>query len=483
MSKNNQLAIVQKDVALDETAQHAIDAVKRLKDMMIVLKAQELKEGIDYGVIPGTGKKPTLYKPGMEKVMRMLSVIPQFRFETKIEDFDKGLFHYVIECTLVDVEFGSVIPGARGVGSCSSYESKYRYRWVFANQLSGGIDPSTLRSRKTRRGDMQYQIPNPDIFDQANPVLKVAKKRALGDAVNGAAAISEFFNLDLEDYTIVVDGEVEGNTVVEGEYTTVTEPTGQNGMQGGETTEHDLMPAVLNALKAAGHVVTEVSVKPRLGLAADETLTAAKMKALGFEHTNHVGNRVAWMIVHNEALQSARTYLKMNPAVEAINTDDEFLTVFHAARSDAKGKTGEYGTSAEQIAAFLLDYLAAQNPPEAQPVKEVLPDINLDWDESEQFYLKELSVNAKKDTVLAGFKNAMNKELQVIPYELDGFKERNLIPAHIWAEFEASDFTRTEYDLTDPDYLIRYTVLAYEPDSNKIKDIVRVDATPAELEV
>lgn len=43
------------------------------------------------------------------------------------------------------------------------------------------------------------KVENPDIFDQMNTIDKVAQKRALGSAIKGAANVSEFFTVDLED--------------------------------------------------------------------------------------------------------------------------------------------------------------------------------------------------------------------------------------------------------------------------------------------
>ena len=51
-------------------------------------------------------------------------------------------------------------------------------------------------------------IPNPDISDQVNTILKIAKKRAFIDATLLAVNASEFFSQDLEDFA---DAEVVDN--------------------------------------------------------------------------------------------------------------------------------------------------------------------------------------------------------------------------------------------------------------------------------
>ena len=237
-------------------------AVKTLHNLMVGLRTDVLLPDIDFGVIPGTGTKPTLYLPGMEKVMRALYAVPEYIERCVIRDYEKGIFHYEYECRLLDAVTGENLPGGRGLGMCTSHESSFRWRWVKAEQLPKGTDKETLEKRPgsisefcfavdkaetsgqygkpdeywqafkdaiasgkarkikrpTKKGEADaweistdvYRIPNPDIYDQVNAILKRAKKRALGDAVKGAAAISEFFTVDLEElhhYDDVVEGE------------------------------------------------------------------------------------------------------------------------------------------------------------------------------------------------------------------------------------------------------------------------------------
>lgn len=243
--------------------------VKTLHNLMVDLRNDVLIVDIDYGIIPGTGDKPTLYLAGMEKIMRALYVVPEYIERHVIRDYDKGIFHYEYECRLVDCVTGQAIPGGRGLGMCTTMESSFRWRWVKAEQLPQGIDRESLEKRpgsisefafavvagktsgqyakpaeywqsfreaiasghakptkrKTKDGTEKdaweistdvYRIPNPDIFDQINAVMKRGKKRSLGDAVKGAAAISEFFTVDLEELHRFDD-------VVEGEYVVLDE--------------------------------------------------------------------------------------------------------------------------------------------------------------------------------------------------------------------------------------------------------------------
>ena len=73
---------------------------------------------------------------------------------------------------------------AEGVGEASSYESKYRYRWVYESDVPKGLDKESLvnrifKNKKTGAEYAKYRIENSDLIDQWNTILKMAKKRAL----------------------------------------------------------------------------------------------------------------------------------------------------------------------------------------------------------------------------------------------------------------------------------------------------------------
>lgn len=138
-------------------------------------------QGEDYGVIPGT-PKPTLLKPGAEKLCDVYALSPQYDVTHRVEEWDKPLFSYEVRCTLVSRQSGIVI--AQGVGSCNSYEKKYRYR---------------------RDGSE-----NPDPFTLVNTLLKMAKKRALVDAVLSATRSSGIFTQDIEDLDLGDRGDAAG---------------------------------------------------------------------------------------------------------------------------------------------------------------------------------------------------------------------------------------------------------------------------------
>lgn len=120
-----------------------------------------LKKDQDFGIIPGT-QKPTLLKPGAEKIQMLFGVTSEYEEIERIQDYDKGFFAYTIRCTLS--QNGTKI--TEGMGHCNTKEKKYVKQ-----------DPFTL----------------------ANTCLKMAKKRAQIDATLTIASLSEVFTQDIED--------------------------------------------------------------------------------------------------------------------------------------------------------------------------------------------------------------------------------------------------------------------------------------------
>lgn len=153
-----------------------------------------LKAGHDYDVIPGT-LKPTLLKPGAEKILMLLGLTSEYEILEKIEDYDKGIFAYTVRCILS--KSGRKV--TEGLGSANSKEDKYRWRWVSEDELPPGVDKDMLKKRTARSGEILYKVENDEIFSQANTILKMAKKRAQIDAVLTVAALSEIFTQDIED--------------------------------------------------------------------------------------------------------------------------------------------------------------------------------------------------------------------------------------------------------------------------------------------
>ena len=163
---------------------------------------QYMVKGVDFGSpFPGSDKM-SLLKPGAEKVCRLAGVADRYEVLESICDYDKGLRMVTIRCNLANLATDQIVTS--GMGECSSYESKYRYRWVYIREVQElGLVPGTLlsRTRTGRNGGeyTQYRLENTDIVDQFNTVVKMARKRAMVDAALGIARLSEIFTQDGDD--------------------------------------------------------------------------------------------------------------------------------------------------------------------------------------------------------------------------------------------------------------------------------------------
>jgi len=233
-------------------------AVQRKDGVNLFIK-KVMIEGEDYGAIPGAGTKKVLLKPGAEKLCSIFGMSVTYAEDKIIEDWtgDKhggeALFYYSYRCQL---SRGGKFMG-EAIGSCNSWESKYRYRWVpievaklrkdfDALQVRGGVTSKfeadwaierkestgqygkpesywqlfedgkkngTAKRVKDRKmgqkkhdgweitmDQTQYRVPNPEISDTINTVQKMAQKRALVAAVLVVTNCSDAFTQDIEDF-------------------------------------------------------------------------------------------------------------------------------------------------------------------------------------------------------------------------------------------------------------------------------------------
>lgn len=167
----------------------------KVRDFQKVVRELFL-EGHDYGVIPGTGSKATLLKPGAEKLIKLLGLADTYDFLDRVEDWDREFFNYTVRCRLVSLQTGQIV--AEGLGNCNSRESRYRWRWAWPRDLSDA-EKIGLKTRKTSTGSTQYRVENDDVASSINTIIKMAKKRAQVDAALSAGRLSDLFTQDLED--------------------------------------------------------------------------------------------------------------------------------------------------------------------------------------------------------------------------------------------------------------------------------------------
>jgi hypothetical protein len=199
-------------------------AAVRRHNFMTEVARNLMVSGVDFGVIPGT-TKPTLLKPGAERLCTLFGLSPELHEVAAIEDWDgqgeghgEPLFYYHYRVRLVK---NGILLG-EGDGSCSSRESRFRYR-AAERRCPKCSKPAIIKGReeygggwlcfgkkggcgaKFKAGDPAIEaqpadrVANPDIADAVNTIQKMAHKRALVAAVLIATNASEFYSQDLED--------------------------------------------------------------------------------------------------------------------------------------------------------------------------------------------------------------------------------------------------------------------------------------------
>jgi hypothetical protein len=184
----------------------SVQSIKDHMDQIHKLMETVMKEDEHYGVIPGT-KKKSLYKQGAEKLSMMFRLSPEY----KIENIDLGEGHREVRTSVKIIHIPTQTIIAEGVGSCSTMESKFRYRNIAED--TGEEIPKDSKERKAFYKSqglgmkkingtwcwVKFQVvENPDIADVYNTVLKMSKKRAHIDGILTATAASDIFTQDYE---------------------------------------------------------------------------------------------------------------------------------------------------------------------------------------------------------------------------------------------------------------------------------------------
>lgn len=157
-----------KEIQIFNPEDTAMSVEKLKKQIQIIhqLMREVMKKGLHYDTIPGCGPKPTLLKPGAEKICLTFRLAPSYQITRTDRELHR---EYEIICTLTYITTGIV--AGQGVGCCSTMENKY------------------LRAKSKTTHP-------PDVY---NTCLKTAKKRALVDAILTCTAASDLFAQDIEE--------------------------------------------------------------------------------------------------------------------------------------------------------------------------------------------------------------------------------------------------------------------------------------------
>lgn len=187
---------------------------------MAQIQLKLMKKDVDYGLIPGTGDKPTLLKPGSETLLQFYGLVPTF--ESILERGDGATaprIRYHVKCRLHLGSADGPVVGS-GEGAANSSERKYRYRTAELTCPKCGVMGTVTKSKRSgwfcwaKKGGCGAEFPdgdpsiekqergkviNPDPDDADNTLLKMAEKRAQIDATLRTTATSGLFTQDVED--------------------------------------------------------------------------------------------------------------------------------------------------------------------------------------------------------------------------------------------------------------------------------------------
>lgn len=270
--EDNKSIIVQSEIQMlpmERLQQNYNNLVKFSKDI--------LKDGQDYGVIPGVDK-PSLLKPGAEKLRLAYGLQTKTELVKEILDFDRPYLDFTYRTTVLDGQGRTL---AECEGNTNSYEPKWRYVWVAEHDVPAHLHKIELKSkqvtvsefkfalskketsgsygkpaeywakfekaiadgkakeiqRDTKNGKKPaweisttyYRIPNPDVIGLKNTLMKMAQKRSFVGAIMIATGASEFYTQDVEDMKEVI--------IEEAEYTVQSKPVENPPQKKTETVE------------------------------------------------------------------------------------------------------------------------------------------------------------------------------------------------------------------------------------------------------
>ena len=240
----NEIAVRSYEVVnFEETAMSKDRIMNQLRIVNDVMTSV-MRDGEHYGVIPGCGTKPSLLKPGAEKLSLTFRLAP--RYEIIKNDLGSGHREYEITCNLYHIPTGQFV--GSGVGACSTMEGKFRFRggekegtgrpvpkeyWNYKKAGDNAKAQALIGGKGFMPGKIDgsweicsigEKIEHDNPADYYNTVLKMAKKRAHVDAILTATGASDIFTQDVEDMPEVIPQPVKTETKPD-----IKQPSEKNG--------------------------------------------------------------------------------------------------------------------------------------------------------------------------------------------------------------------------------------------------------------
>jgi hypothetical protein len=210
------------EVQVYEAMPLSADQIRSQVNLIQEVMKSVMRENEHYGKIPGCGDKPSLLKPGAEKLMFTFRLVA----DPEVEVFDlyhptvQGHREYRVKVKISSIN-GTYMGG--GIGSCSTMESKYRFRGGEKKGTGQPIPKEYWNLRKEGKNneaqeligghgfshgkingnweicEIGEKVEHDNPADFYNTCEKMAKKRALVDATLTVTAASDIFTQDIEE--------------------------------------------------------------------------------------------------------------------------------------------------------------------------------------------------------------------------------------------------------------------------------------------
>lgn len=209
-----------------------IEEIKKRRDAKRIFKEEVMQDGMHFRTIPGSDK-PALLKPGAELLLKEMGLYAELSDEESptrdllgIQHNGEPYINYRRICRIwrqTGFTKDDRVLVAQASGSCNSWEVKYRYReskrlcpecktdaiikgnadfgggWVCWAK-KGGCGTKFMDQDQRIIGQKPGRVPNPDVAELDNTILKMGDKRALVAATLVATGCSDIFTQDIEDF-------------------------------------------------------------------------------------------------------------------------------------------------------------------------------------------------------------------------------------------------------------------------------------------
>lgn len=192
------------EVALSRPVMELAMAIELFKEIATFV-ANAMVDGVDYGKVIQGDSKPSLMKPGSEKLMIWWGLTPEFIVNKEVIDTPEGQIISVDSICILRDKRGAVKGWCQA--NCNSGENKYRnnYEWVPQWEIPDGTDVSKLevKTLKKKSGGTfkKYRLEKPlNPWNHFNTITKMSQKRAIVGATLQATGTSDMFTQDREEH-------------------------------------------------------------------------------------------------------------------------------------------------------------------------------------------------------------------------------------------------------------------------------------------